>query len=592
VTAPIGADVASKAAAIAPARVDVVVMGGGLAGLTLALQLRQSLPTLDIVVLERLRHPVTEAAHKVGESSVEIGADYFDRVLGLTEHLTTQQLKKFGFRFFFNEGRDTIDDVVELGASRYLATPSYQLDRGIFENFLAQHVQSLGIRFVDGATITAFELANETSGRKKDSASSAALRGKSSDAADDGAMLDKAECATTPSHELVYQRNGTEHRLTTRWLIDASGRAGLIKRKLDLAEPNAHDANAIWFRIGARIDIDTWSTDAAWIARCDPPARWLSTNHLCGPGYWAWLIPLASGSHSVGIVADANIHPLRTMNSYERALDWFREHQPRLAQALEGKQDLLQDFVALRRFSYGCKRVFSSTRWAITGEAGVFLDPFYSPGSDFIAISNTYITDLVAKDFAGEAIAPYVRLYEQFYFSFYRSMLTLYTDQYAMFGDPEVMPVKVIWDYTYYWGVLCQLYFQRRLTDLTSMARLREELTFTMALNDAMQPFLREWSTLSAKRNDAHMLDQASLDWFAELNRGLRDELDDAAFKTRIREYAALLKALAAEIVVTALADHPRLDASALRNLVGDAPAPASQSLLFPSYARARFAAA
>ncbi len=37
--------------------------------------------------------------------------------------------------------------------------------------------------------------------------------------------------------------------------------------------------------------------------------RWLSTNHLCGPGYWVWLIPLASGSHSVGIVADEKHAP-------------------------------------------------------------------------------------------------------------------------------------------------------------------------------------------------------------------------------------------------------------------------------------------
>ena len=45
------------------------------------------------------------------------------------------------------------------------------------------------------------------------------------------------------------------------------------------------------------------------------------------------------------------------------------------------------------------------------------------------------------------------------------------------------------------------------------------------------------------------MLDQASLDWFAELNRGLRDELDDAGFKARMRETTAQLQALAAEIV-------------------------------------------
>ena len=225
----------------------------------------------------------------------------------------------------------------------------------------------------------------------------------------------------------------------------------------------------------------------------------------------------------MGIVADAKLHPLKTMNSFERAMEWFQVHQPRLARELEGKRHLLQDFIALRRFSYGCKRVFSGNRWALTGEAGVFLDPFYSPGNDFIAISNTYITELIAKDRAGEQIAPYARIYEQFYFSFYRSTLTLYTDQYAMFGDPQVMSVKVIWDYTYYWGVLCQLFFQQRLTDLTMMARMRAELSLTMELNEAVQVFMREWSRVNEKRNEPLMLDQASLDWFAELNRGLRD---------------------------------------------------------------------
>jgi glycine/D-amino acid oxidase-like deaminating enzyme len=54
---------------------DLLIMGGGLAGLTLALQLRQRFPALDIRVLERRRHPVPEAAHKVGESSVELRSE-------------------------------------------------------------------------------------------------------------------------------------------------------------------------------------------------------------------------------------------------------------------------------------------------------------------------------------------------------------------------------------------------------------------------------------------------------------------------------------------------------------------------------------
>ena len=132
---------------------DIAILGGGLAGLTLALQLRERLPAAGITVLEKCRHPVPVAAHKVGESSVEIAANYFDTVLGLGEHMATRQLKKFGFRFFFSEGRDDIDGVTELGASRYLATPSYQIDRGIFENYLAERAAGLGIRFIDGCTI-------------------------------------------------------------------------------------------------------------------------------------------------------------------------------------------------------------------------------------------------------------------------------------------------------------------------------------------------------------------------------------------------------------------------------------------------------
>ena len=51
---------------------DVLIMGGGLAGLTLAIQLKRRTEKIRILIAEKNSYPVPEAAHKVGESSVAI----------------------------------------------------------------------------------------------------------------------------------------------------------------------------------------------------------------------------------------------------------------------------------------------------------------------------------------------------------------------------------------------------------------------------------------------------------------------------------------------------------------------------------------
>ncbi len=506
---------------------DVVILGGGLAGLTLALQLQQEAPELTIRVIERRAHPVPEAAFKVGESTVEIGAHYFANVLGLRDHLNEEHIRKFGFRFFFSDRSKHIDRCTELGVSRLLPTPSWQIDRGRFENHLGELARERGIEFIDAATVRGIDLSEGEA-----------------------------------THQVRYSQGDEEYQVESRWLIDASGRAGLLKRKLGLAKTNAHDVNSSWWRVEGFVQPKQWSDDAAWLSRCDPPDRWRSTNHLCGPGYWVWLIPLSSNAHSIGIVADEALHPLATINTHEKAMAWLREHQPQLAATLEKPEHVLLDFMFMRHFSHECTELYSDARWAITGEAGLFADPYYSPGSDFIAISNTFIVDLIAKERAGQSIGAYAALYQQLLKSFYDNTMLLYQDQYALFGNARVMPVKVIWDYTYYWAVLAPLYISGHITSLSMLGRLRTQLERASALNMAMQPFLRAWGEVDGYgiQEDGRLLDQYIIDWFHEMNRSLSDVQDDDAFASRVAENVARMEQMAKEILDQVKRMHPDID--------------------------------
>jgi 2-polyprenyl-6-methoxyphenol hydroxylase-like FAD-dependent oxidoreductase len=505
---------------------DVAILGGGLAGLTLARQLLKQDDELRIAILEKRKHPVDEAAFKVGESTVEIGAQYLAQDVGLKKHLVDSQLPKFGLRFFFQNGKESIEHGIEVGTSEFFAAPGYQVDRGRLENHLAESLASTQTMFITA-------------------------QAKYVNLSEDGRP-----------HTVHFNINGEPQSLQARWVVDASGRAAILKRQLELNEDIDHHINAAWFRIGAEIRVDDWCEDQQWQSRVGKvPRRWLSTNHLLGRGYWVWIIPLPSGATSIGIVADPRFVPLSQFNQLESAMQWIKDNEPRLAEAVEPHLDKVKDFKAMKQLGYSCREVFSPQRWAITGEAGVFLDPLYSPGIDYIAVANTMICNLIHSDRRGESLEPNLSRFQSIYLDLFQDNLQTYRDQYVLFGNPKVMSLKYVWDYALYWCFPALLYFNGKMTDPMFFLEISSEVKILRDLNRSMQKLLREWEAAEVGSDwESTFVNQHDIKILTQLNAELRDRLDDDALLMRFRRNVGILKDLADEIASRVTQSHPQVD--------------------------------
>lgn len=501
---------------------DVTIMGGGLAGLTLALGLKRARPETTIFVAEKRSGPAPEAAFKVGESSVEIGAYYYHHVCGLSDHLNSEHFRKLGLRFFCTAGDNSdITKRVEYSTPRHKSLFTYQIDRGRFENELATRAVAAGVDLVQGAFIDEIELGD--------------------------------------THRVTIVRGGPGGERTTvesRWVVDAAGRAGLLKRKLGIDEPSGHTVNSSWFRLDGGLDIEGWSDDADWLGRpAERGLRKFSTVHLCGEGYWVWLINLASGPISIGVCADPRFHPFDEINELDKLLDWLNRHEPQLGAEVGSRRDQVLDFLKLEDFSYSVERVYSPERWCLTGEAGAFLDPLYSPGSDYIAFGNTFITDLVTRDLNGEDLGNRVEFFNFFFFQLFKPALSLYRDQYQLLGNPQVMLAKQLYDNMAYFSTLPFIFFHGHITRLDTLIDIGPDVQQAIPLLERMQGFFREWHAVERREwEGASVLEFAPM---RERMGQLVAEMDDETFKAQFRENIHLLQATAVVLFHRAAANLP-----------------------------------
>ena len=402
---------------------DVAIIGGAFSGAATALMLKRKRPNARVLIIEK----GAAFDRKVGESTTEVSSCYMTRILGLTHYLGHHQLPKQGLRLWFSNRNDQrFDDCVEIGTRYQSRLPGFQVDRAKLDSHLLELARKAGCDLWRPAKVTNFEL-NGGHGQRVT------------------AVVDD-----------------TQRAASCRWIVDATGRAAMIARKLGYFRPNTeHPINAVWARFSGVKEWDSyeWRERFPDYANCCRTGREWATNHLFGRGWWVWIIPLQGGDVSAGIVYDSRIFKFPEGPTLGQRLHAHILNNP-VGREIFGAAKLIEgDVHALSMLPYHSEKVCSDG-WAMVGDAAGFIDPLYSPGLDFCSYTSYYVAELVAGSLKGEDVAEQLRHYNDQYPVTYRSWFeSLYKDKYFYMGDAELMSTALLLDVSsYYTGLVRAVY--------------------------------------------------------------------------------------------------------------------------------------
>jgi flavin-dependent dehydrogenase len=448
--------------------VDVLIVGAGLAGLTLARQLLLERPEMRILQLDRLPE-VPSPKQKVGEATVQVSGYYYSRVLEMEEHLLQEHYLKYNLRFYWKteRGGEVWEDLSQSYIRKISNIATYQLDRNKFEAAVLEK----------NRRSPSYELIHPMADLQVD-------------LAEDG------------PHGFRFTAGGREIAGRAGWVVDATGRGRFLvkRRELDRPSPIKHGSSFMW--VEGLLDPEK-CTDLDRKAIRVRPERgtlghfptFLATNHYCGEGYWFWEIPL-HGKTSLGLVFDSANVAFADVSSPEKLVEWICREYPLYARDLPQRKILHHS--GLKSFALDNGQTISPSRWAMVGEACRFTDPLYSPGGDLISTYNTLITDCILTVDRKELEAK-IRRYEPLARAIYEAYVPSFAVSYQTLGDQECFSLRYAWELTVYFA----FYVFPFINDLH--------------INQAFLPgFLRRFSQLGPINQGMHRLLQAYYLWKRE----------------------------------------------------------------------------
>jgi hypothetical protein len=207
----------------------------------------------------------------------------------------------------------------------------------------------------------------------------------------------------------------------------------------------------------------------------------------------------------------------------------------------------------------------------LVGEAGAFLDALYSPGSDFIAFSNTFSCELIERELDGEDVTELSDFYNDFYLSLFNTTAHLYRDNFQLFGNPQVMVAKFVFDSSTYFSGIGNAWCHGKMRKPEDIRRLGQVLRPAIEMLPRMQELFRDWNAMENTPFEGVSVLPKTLKPYIQAQADMAHDADGDEVFENSRKNVEYLKALAVWIFHRAarnLAEPPdenrRIDPTAI----------------------------
>jgi flavin-dependent dehydrogenase len=326
-------------------RCDVLVIGGGPSGATIAALLAER--GRNVVLIEKATHP----RFHIGESLLPLNLPLFER-LGVAHEIERIGMPKYGAEFVspWHAQSATFDFANAVDKSFPYA---YQVRRSEFDDILFRNAARKGATTIEACRATAVQFH------------------------DHGAAV------------TVRRDGGQEQQWQTKFVVDASGRDTLLANQFGSKRRNTkHNSAAIFGHFSG-------ATRLPGKAAGNISLFWFDHG-------WFWFIPLHDGATSVGAVCWS--YYMKSRRTDPQA--FFLATIALCPALLERLRDatLCSPVTATGNYSYEVKRA-AGRNYLLLGDAYAFIDPVFSTGVLFAMQSAFAGADTVGAclDDAGRA---------------------------------------------------------------------------------------------------------------------------------------------------------------------------------------------